>query len=304
MGTKEKTNKIKNCFFCGQETTKPKFCSHKCKLKDYKKRFYESRDKGCLICNSPVQKISLFCSKECQDKGRPPRKKPDRTCLQCGVETFNESFCSIKCKNKSMTFDRIMVNCKFCNVEFETESTNPKDFCSYECKERKYEINEEYFDGELCGEKLETLGQIISVGQIHNPTTIICKSDISTLTDISNKLKSTYPLIKQKELYALKIASQTFVNKLIDLGLSNNKLKQEFPPFDIQNGLFKTHRFKKIGGGWNVYRSLSEKLIQELNYRYGGKIITKTYYTNITQEELGVEFFLIWNDDKSKHDEL
>lgn len=295
----EKRKKIVNCFVCGKETTRSKFCSHACKMCDYQRRRRKNKNK-CAVCGNFSK--HLYCSKECQKIVSDERINWN-ICLNCGEKTLNRIYCSVPCKNEHSTSKPQLLTCKFCEKQFESFSSD-QDYCSTACKERQFWVNEDYFDGELDSEKLETLGQIIAIGQIDDETKFKLKSDKQTLDHISKKLDSTYPLKELKTNWSVTIVSNKLTLRLLDLGLTDNRLKQEIPPYDIIDGMFKTHRYKKVGGGWNVFRTLSAKIAYELEWRFGGKITTKTYYTNITQEELGVEFFLVWNDDPLKHSRL
>jgi len=66
--------------------------------------------------------------------------KDKKNCLICGKEHNNKKYCSEKCQYESykkLKVDRIILNCLFCNKEFETTKNKKnkynKKYCSREC---------------------------------------------------------------------------------------------------------------------------------------------------------------------------
>ena len=180
--------------------------------------------------------------------------------------------------NGSVKMTRI---CLTCQKQFHIYRTyyidkEPKLYCSYTCKNQKYTLNHNYFNS-LTPDKLITLGQFTATSHIQNDHTIIIRSDQSTIDDIQSKINSNYPVIKSDQnKLKLKINSSQMVSDLSNYGIVHNQLYQEFPPYDILQGLLQTDCYKKVDGV-QTFRTPSSKLAMEVCYLVGGEIITETY---------------------------
>jgi hypothetical protein len=137
------------------------------------------------------------------------------------------------------------------------------------------------------------LGQFTATAFIQNDHTIIVRSDLSTITDIQTKINSNYPVIKSDQnKLKLKISSSQMVKDLSSYGIVHNPLFQEYPPYDIFQGLLQTDCYK-IVDGVQTFRTPSSKLAMEVCYRVGGDIITETF-KDVPKGVLGCYWVVVW----------
>ena len=189
-------------------------------------------------------------------------------------------------------------NCLTCQKQFNIYRIyyihkEPKLYCSYTCKNQKYTLNHNYFNPPLTPDKLITLGQMVATSFIQNDHTIIVRSDEQTLKDIQTKLNSNYPVSKSDQnKLKLKISSSQMVSDLSNYGIVHNPLFQEYPPYDILQGLLQTDCYK-IVDGVQMFRTPSSKLSLEVARLVGGEIITETY-KDVPKGVLGCEFVVVW----------
>lgn len=165
-------------------------------------------------------------------------------------------------------------------------------YCSHACRNRKNKLNEDYFC-DLTSNNYHTFGQVVATSFIHDFQTIYIRSDKPTLEKIQTALQSNYP-IKNSELgkFQIKIQSIKMVNFLLSHGLSTNRYFQEFPPYDILQGLLDTD-CHKITEGVHTFRTPSSKLALEIARLVGGEIITETY-KDIPKGVIGCDWIVVW----------
>jgi hypothetical protein len=121
------------------------------------------------------------------------------------------------------------------------------------------------------------LGQFVATSFIQNDHTIIVRSDLQTITDIQSKLNSNYPVTKSDQnKLKLKISSSQMVSDLSNYGIVHNQLYQEFPPYDILQGLLQTDCYK-MTDGVQMFRTPSSKLALEVSRLVSGTVISETY---------------------------
>jgi len=119
------------------------------------------------------------------------------------------------------------------------------------------------------------------------------RSDEQTLQDIQTKLNSNYPVIKSdNNKLKLKISSSQMVSDLSNYGIVHNPLFQEYPPYDILQGLLQTDCYK-TKDGVQMFRTPSSKLSLEVARLVGGDIITETY-KDVPKGVLGCEWVVVW----------
>ena len=194
--------------------------------------------------------------------------------------------------------DNMTRTCLTCGNTFSLTRTyyiekRPVRYCSRSCVNNKYGTNHSYFKPPLTKEKLITLGQIVATGFVQNDHTIIVRSDQSTIDDIQLKLGSRYPIEKSDNgKLRLKISSTQMVQDLGEYGLVHNQIYQEFIPYDILEGLFRTDCYKMIEGV-HTFRTPSSKLALEVARLVSGKIITETYKDTF-KGVLGCDWVVVW----------
>jgi len=223
----------------------------------------------CLICGSPTKgKTNKYCSRDCFHKSKIRRH--ECVCQSCG-KTFYTN-------NKSyIRLGRLK-------------------HCSDECKNRKYSFNEDYFSGELSSEKLETLGQIIAIGQIKNFRTVKLLSNKETLDDINKKLDSNYKLQKLKDnKWKFYIHNEKFVSDLLSLGLTNFPLKQDVPRNDLWDGLKKTHCYRDEEG-FKSFVTNSSKIANWIKDKFKAEIFTRMYNEVDLHFSVIPIFIVIWKE--------
>jgi len=134
---------------------------------------------------------------------------------------------------------------------------------------------------------------MVATSFIQNDHTIIVRSDEQTLQDIQSKLNSNYPVSKSdNNKLKLKISSSQMVSDLSNYGIVHNPLFQEYPPYDILQGLLQTDCYK-TKDGVQMFRTPSSKLALEVCYKVGGEIITETF-KDVPKGVLGCEFVVVW----------
>jgi hypothetical protein len=113
------------------------------------------------------------------------------------------------------------------------------------------------------------------------------------LEKIQTALQSNYK-IRPADLGKLqvKISSDKMVDFLLSHGLSTNRVYQEFPPYDILQGLLDTD-CHKITEGVHTFRTPSSKLALEIARLVGGEIITETY-KDVPKGVLGCDWVVVW----------
>ncbi len=216
-------------------------------------------------------------------------------CLTCGEPTKNIKFCSKKC-SASRYIKRHNLICQSCKKPFTHNNIydikrGKMKYCSEDCKGRKWKINETYFE-EINTDKLITLGQLIVTARIVDFRTIIILSDYSTLLDISDKLESTYKIIKsERDLYRITIRSFKLVNSFIELGFVNNHFFQDVPG-DLWEGLKRTHCYEVVDGV-NIFKTDRSKVALWVCDRFGGKMVTRTY-KDVARGCMGCEWVVVW----------
>ena len=197
--------------------------------------------------------------------------------------------------NGSVKMTRI---CLTCQKQFHIYRTyyidkEPKLYCSYTCKNQKYPLNHNYFNPPLTPDKLITLGQFTATSHIQNDHTIIVRSDLQTITDIQTKINSNYPVIKSDQnKLKIKINSSQMVSDLSNYGMVHNPLYQEYPSYDILQGLLQTDCYE-MKDGVQKFRTPSSKLAMEVCYLVGGEIITETF-KDVPKGVLGIVYVVIW----------
>jgi len=82
------------------------------------------------------------------------------------------------------------------------------------------------------------------------------------------------------------------VSDLSNYGIVHNPLFQEYPPYDILEGLLQTDCYK-TKDGVQMFRTPSSKLSLEVARLVGGEIITETY-KDIFRGVLGCEWVVVW----------
>ena len=190
------------------------------------------------------------------------------------------------------------ITCQNCGTTFSVYNSylvhkRPKKYCSLECINSKFSLNHTYFNSPLTPDTLITLGQFTATAFIQNDHTIIVRSDLSTITDIQTKINSNYPVIKSDQnKLKLKISSSQMVKDLSSYGIVHNPLFQEYPPYDIFQGLLQTDCYK-IVDGVQTFRTPSSKLAMEVCYRVGGDIITETF-KDVPKGVLGCYWVVVW----------
>ena len=193
---------------------------------------------------------------------------------------------------------RAIKQCETCGATFSIHnlyevSKRPVRFCSIVCGKVKYPLNHNYFNPPLTPDKLITLGQFVATSFIQNDHTIIVRSDLQTITDIQTKLNSNYPVIKSDQnKLKLKISSSQMVSDLSNYGIVHNQIYQEFPPYDILQGLLQTDCYE-IKDGVQRFRTPSSKLAMEVCYLVGGEIITETF-KDVPKGVLGILYVVVW----------
>jgi hypothetical protein len=193
---------------------------------------------------------------------------------------------------------KLIRKCQTCGNDFPITNSyyidkRPVLHCSITCKNQKYPINHNYFTPPLTKDKLITLGQFIATGFIQNDHTIIIRSDQSTINDIQSKLNTKYPVVKSDQnKLKLKISSTQMVKDLSEYGLVHNPLFQEFPPYDILEGLLKTDCYE-MKDGVQRFRTPSSKLSLEVSRLVGGDIITESF-KDIPKGVLGCYWVVVW----------
>ena len=194
--------------------------------------------------------------------------------------------------------DKMTRTCLTCGKEFRLARTyyiekRPVRHCSKICAKKKNPINQNYFKQPLTQDKLITLGQMVATAYIQDRVTIVVKSDQSTIDDIQTKLNCTYPVSRSDNgKLKLKISSIEMVEDLRELGIVHNPLFQEYPPYDILEGLLKTDCYKKVDGV-QTFRTPSSKLALELAYVVKGYVITETY-KDVFKGVLGCDWIVVW----------
>lgn len=192
---------------------------------------------------------------------------------------------------------KLVRNCLTCSKPFPITNSydidkRPVLYCSYSCKSNKYGTNHTYFNT-LNQDNLITLGQFIATSFIQNNHTIIVRSDQITIDDIQSKIGSRYPIEKSDQgKLRLKISSSQMVRDLSDYGLVHNPLFQEYPPYDILEGLLKTDCYEKKDGV-QMFRTPSSKLSLEVTRLVGGQIITETF-KDVPKGVLGCYWVVVW----------
>jgi hypothetical protein len=83
------------------------------------------------------------------------------------------------------------------------------------------------------------------------------------------------------------------VSDLSNYGIVHNPLFQEYPPYDIFQGLLQTDCYK-IVDGVQTFRTPSSKLAMEVCYKVGGEIITETYKDVPRGGVLGCYWVVVW----------
>jgi len=193
---------------------------------------------------------------------------------------------------------RLTRNCLSCGNPFHIYNgyyidKRPILYCSITCTNQKYSLNHSYFNSPLTPDKLITLGQFTATAFIQNDHTIIVRSDEQTLKDIQTKINSNYPVSKSdNNKLKLKISSSQMVSDLSNYGIVHNPLFQEYPPYDILEGLLQTDCYK-TKDGVQMFRTPSSKLSLEVARLVGGEIITETY-KDIFRGVLGCEWVVVW----------
>lgn len=194
--------------------------------------------------------------------------------------------------------DKMTRICLTCGKEFRLKRTyyidkRPARYCSLTCTRTKSNINHQYFSPPLTPDKLITLGQFIATGFIQNDHTIFIRSNQETIDDIQSKIGTKYPVEKSDNgKLRLKITSSQMVKNLGDYGLVRNQLFQEFPPYDILQGLLKTDCYEEKEGV-RLFRTPSSKLALEVSYLVGGEIITETF-KDVFKGVLGCYWVVVW----------
>ena len=221
-----------------------------------------------------------------------------RKCKQCGRYTKNKIFCSKKCKGKSQ-IRRWEHTCERCGKVFHHNNKYYTKkgllrFCSYECKNKKYYIDENYFDDDLTKEKLETLGQIICTAHIKRKNEIIFFGDLETLSDIKRKFKSTYPIKNSdKGLHRMKFTSTKLSFDLIDLGLKEDKLFKDVPRDDLWEGMKKTNCYKEEKGIC-LFTTESRKIAKWVEDTFNGETSSRTFKDTHRNGIIAMLYIVSW----------
>ena len=168
--------------------------------------------------------------------------------------------------------------------------------CSIICSNnlrRLSQVNDNYFET-ITDVNLHTFGQVIACGVISEGRDISITSDELTLKKIQTKIGSNHKL-KPAELgkLQLKISSIKMVENLTTHGLVSNPYYQEYPEYDILEGLLDTDCYKE-SGGVRTFRHKSHKLILEMQHQLGGDIITETYKDVPRGGVMGCYWILVW----------
>lgn len=219
-------------------------------------------------------------------------------CPNCNKETNNPKYCSMECYydfRRKIVYERDCLSCGK-KIIFKNGAYARLDrmrYCSHECKNRKFTLDESYFSGELDKEKLITLGQFITCGEIASHTKIRVISDKKTLNDIKNKLNCTYKItISDRNLFRIDIKSIKMVSDLIDLGLHNNRLYQDVPRNDIWEGMKSTHCYVEIGNKC-IFRTESSRISKWIEDCFGASTIT-SLFKNDFKNVVGCYYINMW----------
>jgi hypothetical protein len=82
------------------------------------------------------------------------------------------------------------------------------------------------------------------------------------------------------------------VQNLGDYGMVHNPMFQEFIPYDILDGLFKTDCYE-MKDGVQRFRTPSSKLSLEVSRLVGGTVISETF-KDVYKGVLGIEYVVVW----------
>lgn len=149
-----------NCIFCGEETTKPRFCCHLCKSRwYYSKRINSSSVAICKHCYKEFKPKALdrtaYCSRECYQAYKKAHAKTTEAklavkCPICNKPAYGKEFyCSDECrkesarrKNKEYKASKHkpeLKHCQECNKEYMSfYGDSNSGFCSNLCSRRYY----------------------------------------------------------------------------------------------------------------------------------------------------------------------
>lgn len=186
-------------------------------------------------------------------------------CLQCKkffLPTRNTKgmYCGYKCSNGAKSV-RYKLTCNCCNKIFEVNNISEikrghYKYCSVECKNRKYRINDKYFDL-LDSNKCYWLGFILSSLVSIRNNTITLRSKKDMLEKFLIEFDSTYKIKNLKKYSTLKFVSSSLVSNLIEIGLKEG-IEMDFPNVpnsykkDVIRGYFDSCGFHYIDKGSNI----------------------------------------------------
>jgi hypothetical protein len=218
-------------------------------------------------------------------------------CLVCNKETINSKYCSYICSGKSKVRQYETI-CQKCNATFYHNNKSyirlgRLKYCSQECKNRKFDVDNQYFSSDLSDEKLITLGQIIATSEIINHKSFKIFSDIETLNDINDKLKSNYPIEKSsKGKYRITIMDDKIVTDLIRHGLTDEYMKQDVPRDDLWEGLKRTDLYSEEDG-LCLFKTEAYKIALWVKNKFDGEIVSKTF-KDVAKGALCIEYLVIF----------
>lgn len=146
---KELSNGIdKECEYCGNKfratKKKNKFCSVECNFKY--KTDSTTEMTTCLNCGGEfrhyINSPRKYCSMVCNMENRGMKHISLKSCSVCGEDTYNETYCSMKCRDvRRRERSHGEIECKTCGKLFETRLIKNAEYCSIGCATRNEEVN-------------------------------------------------------------------------------------------------------------------------------------------------------------------
>lgn len=214
----------------------------------------------CPVCKKQHNN-KKYCSRICQGKdielSLEIQKTTWKRCPVCNKKHKNATFCSNKCKITPLNDEvkrraRRYKNCSVCGIEFRVKRRG-QVYCSSECNKRTHTFNNYYLcDLEhsclpnqkgtlkhstnhlhITKDQAHLLGLIFRFGKIdtHNSVKFYAEKE-DAIKEIREILQSNYPIYTITRPivgFSTKVASENFLDHLIDLGFSDYHF-HHFPP--------------------------------------------------------------------------
>lgn len=218
-----------------------KYCSPKCSHLGKRVRMVAPCCKTCgksIPIGRSRDYQKRFCNRVCAGKDN---LRDNHECLNC-KESYYPKFAGQKCCSKTcataLQRSTYTKTCEWCGDEFilknkAYERRGKGRFCSVRCSNRKYAVNEQYFDVIDSEEKAYWLGFIFADGYNSNDELTINLSvkDVSHLEHFKKALAADNPIAhKENAKVSFRVASRHMCTSLSMLNCVRNKTFTLEPP--------------------------------------------------------------------------